>query len=79
MITVTGRVLDEERKPLSSVKVVALGDWLLTSDKLAKPVAVDDGGVSLLKSRVSRRSKPSRLERSCLHFACVSWTWSGAS
>jgi phosphatidylserine/phosphatidylglycerophosphate/cardiolipin synthase-like enzyme len=44
MITVTGRVVDEERRPLSSVKVVALGDWLLTSDKLAKPVAVDDGG-----------------------------------
>jgi len=49
MITVTGRVLDEERKPLSSVKVVALGDWLLTSDKLAKPVAVDDGGRFTLK------------------------------
>ncbi|MCM3874151.1 MAG: phospholipase D-like domain-containing protein [Pyrinomonadaceae bacterium] len=44
MITVTGRVVDEERRPMTSVKIVALGDWLLTSDKLAKPVAVDDVG-----------------------------------
>ena len=49
MITVTGRVVDELRKPVTGVQVIALGDWLLTSEKLVKPVTVDNDGRFTLK------------------------------
>jgi phosphatidylserine/phosphatidylglycerophosphate/cardiolipin synthase-like enzyme len=45
MITVTGRVVDEQNQPLESARVVAIGDWLLTSERLTKLTAVDGGGV----------------------------------
>jgi phosphatidylserine/phosphatidylglycerophosphate/cardiolipin synthase-like enzyme len=48
MITVTGRVVDEAGTPLEGVRVVALGDWLLTTEKLTKPFTVGkDGRFSL--------------------------------
>jgi phosphatidylserine/phosphatidylglycerophosphate/cardiolipin synthase-like enzyme len=49
MITVTGRVVDERGTPMGGVQVIALGDWLLTTEKLAKPVTVDstDGRFNL--------------------------------
>ena len=37
MITVNGRVVDDNGAPLGGVRVVAMGDWLLTTDKLSKP------------------------------------------
>jgi phosphatidylserine/phosphatidylglycerophosphate/cardiolipin synthase-like enzyme len=49
MITVTGRVVDELHKPVTGVQVIALGDWLLTSEKLVKPVTVDNDGRFTLK------------------------------
>ena len=49
MITVTGRVVDELRNPVTGVQVIALGDWLLTSEKLVKPVTVDNDGRFTLK------------------------------
>lgn len=47
MITVTGRVVDEEGRPLTNVKVVALGNSLLTSEQVAKPVNVVNGQFTL--------------------------------
>jgi phosphatidylserine/phosphatidylglycerophosphate/cardiolipin synthase-like enzyme len=48
MITVTGRIVDEAGTPLEGVRVVALGDWLLTTEQLAKPFTVGkDGRFSL--------------------------------
>jgi phosphatidylserine/phosphatidylglycerophosphate/cardiolipin synthase-like enzyme len=44
MITVTGRVVDERNAPVTGVRVVALGDWLLTSENLTKPVAAGTDG-----------------------------------
>jgi phosphatidylserine/phosphatidylglycerophosphate/cardiolipin synthase-like enzyme len=48
MISVIGRVIDEANQPLTSVKVVALADWLLT-DKSAKAVKVDSAGQFVLE------------------------------
>src|SRR4029079_4048839 len=41
MITVTGRVIDEEARPLANVKVLALANWLLTIDKATQSDVVD--------------------------------------
>ncbi|HKE60337.1 MAG TPA: phospholipase D-like domain-containing protein [Pyrinomonadaceae bacterium] len=49
MITVTGRVVDDQGTPMTDVQVVALGDWLLTSEKLAKPLKVNNDGRFTLK------------------------------
>ncbi len=49
MITVTGRVVDEQGTPVAGVQVVALGDWLLTSEKLTKPLNVNNDGRFTLK------------------------------
>ncbi|MET0164596.1 MAG: phospholipase D-like domain-containing protein [Vicinamibacterales bacterium] len=46
MITVTGRVVDEEGRPMTKVRVVALANWLLTTDK-ANRADVDDGKFTL--------------------------------
>ncbi|WP_421663273.1 hypothetical protein, partial [Nitrospira sp. BLG_2] len=46
MITITGRVVDEESRPMENVKVVALANWLLTTDKAAK-VEVIGGNFTL--------------------------------
>jgi len=47
MITVTGRVIDEEGRPMTNVMVVALGNSVLTSDQVAKPVNVANGDFTL--------------------------------
>ena len=49
MITVTGRVVDEQGTPVAGVQIVALGDWLLTSEKLTKPLTVNNDGRFTLK------------------------------
>ena len=49
MIIVTGRVVDEHGAPLGGVRVVALGDWLLTTEKLSKPVTVASTGLFILE------------------------------
>lgn len=41
MIKVTGRVVDEEVRPMNNVRVVALANWLLTTDKATKVDVVD--------------------------------------
>lgn len=41
MITVTGRVVDEEVRPMTNVRVVALANWLLTTDKANQAEVVD--------------------------------------
>lgn len=41
MIKVTGRVVDEEVRPMNNVKVVALANWLLTTDKATKVDVID--------------------------------------
>lgn len=41
MITVTGRVIDEEARPMNNVRVVALGNWLLTTGKANQADVVD--------------------------------------
>jgi phosphatidylserine/phosphatidylglycerophosphate/cardiolipin synthase-like enzyme len=46
MIKVTGRVVDEEVRPMNNVRVVALANWLLTTDKATK-VDVIDGRFTL--------------------------------
>ncbi len=46
MITITGRVIDEDARPMEFVKVVALANWLLTTDKAAK-VEVIGGNFTL--------------------------------
>jgi phosphatidylserine/phosphatidylglycerophosphate/cardiolipin synthase-like enzyme len=44
MITVTGRIVDELNAPVTGVQVVALGDWLLTRERLIEPIPVGDPG-----------------------------------
>lgn len=41
MITVSGRVIDEEARPMNNVRVVAFANWLLTSDKASQANVVD--------------------------------------
>lgn len=41
MITVTGRVVDEEARPMTHVKVLALANWLLTTDKANQSDVID--------------------------------------
>lgn len=41
MITVTGRVIDEEARPMNNVRVVALANWLLTTGKANQADVVD--------------------------------------
>ena len=48
MISVIGRVIDEANQPVTSVKVIALADWLLT-DKSANAVKVDSAGQFVLE------------------------------
>jgi phosphatidylserine/phosphatidylglycerophosphate/cardiolipin synthase-like enzyme len=48
MITVTGRVVDEEGRPLTNVKVVALANWMLTKTTTdAQPVDATTGQFTL--------------------------------
>src|SRR6266498_4043852 len=49
MITVTGRVFDEQGTPVEGVQVVAFCDCLLTSEKLTKPLTVNNDGRFTLK------------------------------
>jgi hypothetical protein len=48
MISVIGRVIDDANQPITSVKVIALADWLLT-DKPANAVKVDGAGQFVLE------------------------------
>jgi phosphatidylserine/phosphatidylglycerophosphate/cardiolipin synthase-like enzyme len=48
MISVIGRVIDDANQPVTSVKVVALADWLLT-DKPANSAKVDSAGQFVLE------------------------------
>jgi hypothetical protein len=63
MITVTGRVVDEQHTPMTGVQVIALGDWLLTSEKLVKPVTVDNDGRFTLTGPKCRTSRAWRTWR----------------
>jgi phosphatidylserine/phosphatidylglycerophosphate/cardiolipin synthase-like enzyme len=47
MITVAGRVVDEEVRPMNNVKVIALANWLLTTDKATKVDVIVDGKFTL--------------------------------
>ena len=48
MITITGRVVDEEGRPMTNVKVVALANWMLTKTTSdAQPVDATTGRFTL--------------------------------
>ena len=46
-VTVTGRVVDEFRAPLANLTVEARGDWLLTTEQLARDKTDGDGRFTL--------------------------------
>lgn len=49
MISVIGRIVDENGLPLKNVKIVALADWFLTREHVTKPVPVDGDGQFVLQ------------------------------